>query len=200
MKVAIVACAGFNELDAFALLYIINRASRVQPAPGITAELCCATATVRSMHGVVITGVRPLSFAREADAVLIGSGGTLNALADAAFMAELQLDPARQLIGSQCSGALFLARLGLLEDATACIDDTYRTHLQQAGVTPLDQPFHARGNVATAGGCLASPYLAGWVIWRLLGVQTAEAALAAVAPVGRADAYVSEAMAAIRGG
>jgi hypothetical protein len=32
-----------------------------------------------------------------------------------ALMAQLQLDPSRQLLGSQCSGALVLAKLGLLE-------------------------------------------------------------------------------------
>ena len=41
------------------------------------------------------------------------------------------------------------------------------------GVTVLDQPLFARGNVATAGGCLASSYLAGWVIARLAGVPSA---------------------------
>ena len=40
----------------------------------------------------------------------------------------------------------------------------------------LNQPFHATGNVATAGGCLAAQYLAAWVIARTAG------------PAGRAGA------------
>ena len=39
----------------------------------------------------------------------------------------------------------------------------------------LDQPLFARGNVATAGGCLSSAYLAGWMIARLAGVEAAKA-------------------------
>lgn len=32
--------------------------------------------------------------------------------------------------------------------------------VEEADVTVLNQPFFARGNLATAGGCLASQYLA----------------------------------------
>jgi hypothetical protein len=38
--------------------------------------------------------------------------------------------------------------------------------VEEAGVAVLNQPFFATGNVATAGGCLASQYLAAWVIAR----------------------------------
>ncbi len=61
----------------------------------------------------------------------------------------------------------------------------------------LERPFHAVGSVATAGGCMASPYLAAWVIARLEGPQAAREALHYVAPVGEKDDYVARAMAAI---
>jgi hypothetical protein len=48
-----------------------------------------------------------------------------------------------------------------------------------------------QGNVASAGGCLASPYLAAWVIARLVGREAAETALATVAPVGEKRQYVA---------
>jgi transcriptional regulator GlxA family with amidase domain len=54
----------------------------------------------------------------------------------------------------------------------------------EAGVDVLDAPFVAHGNVATAGGCLASQYLAAWIISRLAGTAEAEDALHYVAPVG----------------
>ena len=65
--------------------------------------------------------------------------------------------------------------------------------VQKAGVEVLDQPFYARGNIATAGGCLASPYLAAWVIARTEGIDAAAAALHYVAPVGEKEAYVANA-------
>jgi len=58
----------------------------------------------------------------------------------------------------------------------------------------LNQPFVARGNVATAGGCLASQYLATWVIARLVGLEGAQSAMHYVAPVGEKEDYVSRAM------
>ena len=47
---------------------------------------------------------------------------------------------------------------------------------------------------ATAGGCLASQYLAAWVIARLAGEQAAREALHYVAPVGEKEAYVARAL------
>ena len=57
------------------------------------------------------------------------------------------------------------------------------------------QPFFANGNVATAGGCMASQYLATWLIARLNGLDAATAAMHYVAPVGEKDEYVQRALA-----
>lgn len=116
---------------------------------------------------------------------------------DSALMARLKLDPGRQLIGAQCSGTLLLAKLGLVGDIPACTDLLTKPWVQEAGVEVLNKPFYAVGNVATAGGCLASPYLAAWVIARLVGPHEARSALHYVAPVGEKDAYVQRAMANI---
>ena len=62
------------------------------------------------------------------------------------------------------------------------------------GVAVLDKPFFARGNVATAGGCLASQYLASWVIARLAGIEAARSAMHYVAPVGEKDQYILRTM------
>jgi transcriptional regulator GlxA family with amidase domain len=109
-------------------------------------------------------------------------------------MSRLQLDPSRQLIGAQCSGALVLAKLGLLDGVSACTDLATKPWVQEAGVNVLDQPFFARGNVSTAGGCLASQYLATWLIARSEGIEAAKSALHYVAPVGEKDDYVSRAI------
>ena len=59
----------------------------------------------------------------------------------------------------------------------------------------VDQPFIARGNVATAGGCLGSPYLVAWLIARLKGLEAAREVLHYFAPVGEKQAYVERALA-----
>jgi transcriptional regulator GlxA family with amidase domain len=191
MHVAILTFEGFNELDSMIAYGILNRAKR----PGWRVSIACPTESVTSMNGLAIRSQATIAEACAADAVLVGSGvRTREVVRDAAIMDALRLDSARQLVGAQCSGTLVLAKLGLLAEGRACTDLTTKPWVQEAGVTVLDQPFHARGNVATAGGCLASHYLAAWVLTRALGEEAARAALHYVAPVGEKEQYVERAM------
>ena len=112
-------------------------------------------------------------------------------------MSQIKLDPARQLIGAQCSGTLLLAKLGLVGDLPACTDLTTKPWVIEAGVNVIDAPFVAHGNVATAGGCLSSQYLAAWMIARLATVQDAEDAIHYVAPVGEKAEHVARALSAV---
>lgn len=191
MHIAILTFEGCNELDSLIALGVLNRVRK----PGWRVSVACPAGRVRSMNGVVIEAQASLEEAGAADAVIVGSGmQTREVVADTALMARLRLDPSRQLLGAQCSGTLVLAKLGLLDGVPACTDLTTRPWVQEAGITVLDQPFHARGNVATTGGCLASQYLAAWIIARLEGVEAAESALHYVAPVGEKEEYVSRGM------
>jgi len=61
----------------------------------------------------------------------------------------------------------------------------------------IDAPFVAHGNVATAGGCLASHYLAAWMIARGGSVEQAREAIHYVAPVGEKEIYVERAVSVI---
>jgi transcriptional regulator GlxA family with amidase domain len=194
MQIAVLTFDGFNELDSFVAAGILNRLK----AKGWTAHITCPTPEVTSMNGVTIQRQKPLEFAAQADAVLIGSGiKTRQIAADLDMLSRIQLDPGRQLIGAQCSGTLILAKLGLVGDLPACTDLTTKPWVIEAGVQVLDAPFVAHGNVATAGGCLASQYLAAWMIARLASLRDAEEAIHYVAPVGEKAAYVERALAAI---
>ena len=191
MHIAILTFDAFNELDSLIALGILNRIK----VPGWRVSIASPTARVRSMNGVVLEAQASLRDAGEADAVIVGSGmRTREVVADAALMAQLQLDPRRQLLAAQCSGTLVLAKLGLLDDVPACTDLTTKPWVEEAGVPVLNQPFVAKGNVATAGGCLASQYLAAWMIARLQGVEAARSAMHYVAPVGEKDEYVERAL------
>ena len=191
MNIAILTFDGFNELDSLIALGVLNRIKR----PGWRVTLSCPTPTVTSMNGVTIHAQASLDDVSNAEAVIVGSGIKTREIAnDPAMMARLNLDPTRQLIAAQCSGTLLLAKLGLLGTIPACTDLTTKPWVIEAGVNVLNQPFFAQGNVATAGGCLASPYLAAWIIARSEGVDAAKAALHYVAPVGEKDDYVTRAM------
>ncbi len=191
MHIAILTFDGFNELDSLIAFGLLNRVKR----SGWRVSLACPTPQVRSMNGMVIEAQSSLRDASTADAVIVGSGVlTRDIVKDRSLMGALQLDPSRQLLGAQCSGTLVLAKLGLLDGVSACTDLTTKPWVEEAGVTVLNQPFFARNNIATAGGCLASQYLAAWVIARLVGLDAAQSALHYVAPVGEKDDYVSRAM------
>ena len=101
------------------------------------------------------------------------------------------------MVAAQCSGALVLAKLGLQRDTPACTDNVTRPWVGEAGVRVLDQPFHAAGNLATAGGCLASHYLATWILARTLGREVAADVLGYVAPVGQQADWAARAFAVI---
>jgi len=191
MHIAILTFQGFNELDSLVALGVLNRVRKT----GWRVTLCCPESTVTSMNGVTVHAQSALAEAAGADAVIVGSGiRTREIVGDSSLMSTLRLDPGRQLIGAQCSGTLVLAKLGLLADVPACTDLTTRPWVQEAGVEVLNQAFFASGNVATAGGCFASQYLAAWIIARLEGEEAARAALHYVAPVGEKDDYVARAM------
>jgi transcriptional regulator GlxA family with amidase domain len=192
MHTAILTFDGYNELDSLIALAILNRVRE----PGWRVSIAGPTPRVTSMNGVTINAAIGLEEACAADAVIVGSGSkTREVVEDPAIMAVLRgLDPTRQLLAAQCSGTLILAKLGLLADIPACTDLVSKPWVVAAGVDVLNQPFYARGRLATAGGCLAATYLATWVLAHLHGLDAAKAAMHYVAPVGEKDDYVDRAL------
>lgn len=197
MHVAILTFDGFNELDSLIAYGMLSRISLLGDQDW-RVSIASPTPRVTSMNGLTIDAHINLQQACAADAVLIGSGRKTREVADnPEIMAQLQFDPARQLLGAQCSGTFLLARLGLLGDAPACTDAISKPWVQAAGVNVVNQAFYANGNIATAGGCLASQYLSAWFLARLKGTQAAREVLHNFAPVGEKDDYVARAFAHI---
>ena len=194
MHITILTFQGYNELDSLIAFGVLNRIKK----PDWRVSICCPEDEVTSMNGVTVRAQSRLEDVVNADVVLVGSGILTRDVAnDADIMKLLKLDPSRQLIASQCSGALILAKLGLLNNIPACTDLTTKPWVQEAGIEVLNQPFYANGNVATAGGCLASSYLGAWIIARTEGIEAAESALHYLAPVGEKESYVANAMSKI---
>jgi transcriptional regulator GlxA family with amidase domain len=194
MNIAILTFEGFNELDSFIAAGILNR----MKGAGWNVQITCPSDYVTSMNGVKIEAQQPLEFAGSADVVLVGSGiQTRDIAKDRKILDRINLNPAKQLVCAQCSGTLLLSVLGVLNDLPACTDLTTKPWVIDAGVKVLNQPFFAKGNIATAGGCLSSQYLAAWIIASLAGNESAESAIHYVAPVGEKDAFVSHSMSII---
>lgn len=187
MKIAIVAFDEFTDIDVFLPWDLLKRVS----LPDWDVRLIGHAPQHRSRTGIVIPMHENIAWSRECDAVLFSSGpGTRALMHDADYLRLFQLEPERQLIGAMCSGALLLAALGLLTGKRATTHPIVKHLLQEFPVEVIDAPFVRVGNVATAGGCLAAQWLAGWVIETLAGPAERDAVLASVAPV-RGDAIAS---------
>jgi transcriptional regulator GlxA family with amidase domain len=194
VRVAVLAFDGFDELDAFVTLGLLNRLK----ADGVGAQIASPAAQVTSMHGVTVHAQQPLEWADEADAVVFASGLYTRAIAaNSALLDRLQLDPLRQSIGAVGPGALLLARLGLLAAMPACADAATKPWVVEAGVRVVEAPFHACGPVATAAGPMAAVYLATWLMVRGAGRAATRAALLRAAPVGEQDGWAERALAVV---
>lgn len=201
MKISIIAFDDFTDIDVFFMWDLLNRVERPDWKVQILGDQCChvsATGMRTHMHG-------RLDEANSSDAVLFASGkGVRRKINDDVFLDAFNLDPERQLIGSMCSGALILAALGLLEGKRATTYPTSRKLLETMGVQVVEEPFVREGNVATAAGCLAAQYLAGWVLEELLGTKVKDAALRLIQPVGEGlpldDREYKEALSLLAGG
>ncbi len=188
MKISILTFDGFNEIDslvAFRMLKWLRKRDW-------DIRICSPTFEITSMGGLKVQAQELLEAAQTADAVLIGSGSqTRDIINNPAIMKRIHLNPAHQIIGAQCSGTLMAAKLDLLNDVCVCTDSMTKPWVQETGLEVLDQPLFAKGNVATAGGCLASSYLTAWIIAKLDNLDTALTALHYFAPVGEKDDFVA---------
>jgi len=194
MHIAILTFDGFNELDSLIAFGMLSRIRLLGDADW-RVSIASPSTRVTSMNGLSLDAHIGLQEACSADAVLIGSGMKTREVAqDRSIMDLLQLDVRRQRVAAQCSGTYLLAKLGLSAQLSACTDNTSKPWVQAAGVRVLNQPFVAHGNIATAGGCLASQYLSAWLVTHLKGEAQAREMLHYFAPVGEKDWYVDRAM------
>lgn len=191
MKISILTFEGFNEIDSLVAFRILKWLRKED----WDIKICCPNALVTSMGGLTVQGQEMIEEASKANAVIVGSGAkTRDIINEPSIMNRIHLDPNHQIIGAQCSGTLMLAKLGILDGVPACTDTVTKRWVQEAGIEVLNQPLFAKGNIATAGGCLASSYLTAWVIAKLDDLDTARKALHYFAPVGEKNEFVKRAI------
>jgi len=181
MQASIIAFDNVTDIDVFFLWDLLNRVR----SPNWTVRILGERERLISSTGMEIKTHGRLGEAERSEVVLFSSGpGTRQLRNDRAFLSQLILDPARQMIGSMCSGALLLAALGLLGGKSATTYPTATGLLEDYGVRVVEKAFVREGNIATAAGCLAAQYLAGWVLEEKFGAKTRDRVLRSVQPVG----------------
>lgn len=180
-KIAIIIFDKFTDIDLFLMWDLLNRIRIADWSVKILGEKDAhfsATNIEIKTHGQI-------EEANDADAVLFVSGqGTRDRIIDENWLKRFNLNAEKQFIGSICSGALILAKLGLLEGKTATTYPTSKAVLESFGVEVVEKPFVAHRRIATAGGCLAQQYLIGWVIENLADAEWKDLILKSIQPVG----------------
>ncbi|MBC7901562.1 MAG: DJ-1/PfpI family protein [Saprospiraceae bacterium] len=180
-KIAIVIFDRFTDIDLWLMWDLLNRVRVADWSVKILGD----NGSHLSATGISVATQGRIEEANDADAVLFVSGqGTRDRIADADWLAKFDLNSERQMIGSICSGALILAKLGFLEGKTATTYPTTKSALEALDIEVVEKPFVAHGNVATAGGCLAQQYLIGWVVEKLADKYWSDLIVKAIQPVG----------------
>jgi transcriptional regulator GlxA family with amidase domain len=179
---SIVVFDDFSDIDLTLPWDILTRVKR----PEWKVNVVGMEATHRSTLGVQVKTDERLDTVDKSDVVLIiGGEGSRVRTKDLEFLECLKkLKPERQLIGAQCSGGLILTALGLLEDRTATTTPFAAQEMEAAGVELQQRPLVVHGNIATAGGCLASLYMTTWILYRCIGAAETRQIFSQVAPVG----------------
>lgn len=185
-QIAIVIFDEFTDIDFFLMRDILGRTKT-----DWTVKVLGTKPSHRSSLGMTVATDGHVAEVTDADVVLFSSGykGVPAALEDTEFMSALKLDPTRQLLGSICAGSFFFAKLGLLDNISATTHPDAKPALVAMGVDVEDCALVINGNIATAGGCLSSLYLTGWVAERLFDIAKRCEIHRQLIPAGQADVY-----------
>lgn len=184
-KIAIIIFDDFTDIDLFLMWDLLGRNKT-----DWHVKILGSKESHRSSNGLKIETHGRLAEANDADVVLFASGkGSRVVMHDQEFLNSFSLSPKKQIIGSICSGALILAKLGLLENMIATTHPHAKAELQALGIEVIDKPLVCHGNIATAGGCLSAMYLVGWVVEKLFGEEKRRETLKGIIPVGQEEIY-----------
>ncbi len=127
--------------------------------------------------GLVFAHVARLADIERCDLVCVPGGfGTIEAMEDAAFLAELRrLAAGARYVTSVCTGALVLGAAGLLRDRRATSHWAWRESLAAFGAIPDASRVVRDGNVFTGGGVTAGIDFALTVVAEVAGDEFAQA-------------------------
>nr|AIA16625.1 Putative amidotransferase [uncultured bacterium] len=186
MNAAIIIFDDFTDIDLFLIWDILGRQSL-----GWEVKILGQKNEHVSTNGLSIKTHGNIAESINFDVVIFCSGkkGTRKVINDQSFLNSIRLDINKQLIGSICSGALIMAKLGLLDGLTATTHPQAKKELQSLGIEAVDKPLVAHKNIATTGGCLAGVYLAAWLIQNKHGTAKRDEVIEELLPVGQQAIY-----------
>ena len=174
----IIVFDGFDDLDAIAPLEILVAAG----FPARVVRSAEHPATVHSAHGLVLDvpdtlGESPGLLVIPGGGWLDGSSGVRDQCEGSLPAALAALHDAGTVVASVCTGAMLVARAGLLAGRPAVTNRMALDDLAAAGADVLrDARVVDDGSVVTAGGPAAGLDLAIRLVARFAGAQAGQAA------------------------
>ncbi len=184
MNIGIIVFDEFTDLDFYLPWDLLNRVKLLKLKDNWNVEIICDQPTIKSATGLTLNSTKPYRFANECDAVFFCSGyETRKLINDEAFLQIFKLNEFKQIIAAIDSGALILAKLGLLKNKRATTYPTAFELLGSLGVEVVKEPFVCEGNIATGARCLSGDKIALWIIERLAGKEIADKVYEAVRPL-----------------
>ena len=196
MQTAIIIFDDFTDIDLFLMWDLLARKKF-----GWDIKILGTKTSHISSNGISVTTHGHVKLANQCDVVLFASGkGTRALLQDEQFFSFFDLDVKKQFIGSICSGALLLAKLGLLTGLTATTHPQAKSVLESFGINVIDKPLVSYKQIATAGGCLSAQYLVAWLVESIYGVAKRKEVLREIAPVNQENIHEALVTASLVGG
>lgn len=184
MNIGIIVFDDFTDLDFYLPWDLLNRVKLLKLKDDWNVEILSDLPALKSATGLTLQPTKPYRFANECDAVFFCSGYETRKLINSeAFLKNFKLNESKQVITAIDSGALILAKLGLLNNKKATTYPTAFELLGSFGVEVVKEPFVCEGNIATGARCLSGDRIALWIIERLAGKEIADKVYEAVRPL-----------------
>jgi transcriptional regulator GlxA family with amidase domain len=183
MNAEILLFDGFDELDAMGPWEILSGLASVHPSVEAGLVTLEGARAVRASHGSMVGAQAALS--ERPDLLVIPGGGWMDQAPEGAWTQALRGEipaaiaarhAAGTTIASVCTGALLVARGGILAGRPATTNRGALDDLRDAGAEVLEARVVDDGDILTAGGPTCGIDLALHILERELGAEIAQAA------------------------
>jgi len=182
---AVLLFDGFEELDAIGPYDVLRTASDAgAPLDSVTQVTAEPVERVTASKGTLVTPHGRLDTADPPDYLVVPGGGWVEradtgawAAAERGVVQEAIADchAAGTTVASVCTGAMLLARAGLLDGRPAVTHGSATADLEATDARVVDARVVDDGDVLTAGGVTAGIDLALWLVEREWGEAVADA-------------------------
>lgn len=182
ITVQIIIFDGFDELDAIAPFEVLRTATAI--GADVQAELVTVDSAkeIVASHGLRVQPNAQLRVEEKLDILIVPGGGWGNRAAQGAWTqaqrsdiptAISRLHQSGTTIASVCTGAMLVARTGLLKGRPAITHHVAVEELRTSGAEIINARVVDDGDIVTAGGVTSGLDLSLWLLERYLSPQIA---------------------------